>query len=187
MKIILIRHGETEANLKANALPILTLKGKKQIDALAKRLKNSKIDAIFSSNLERSSLTAKEIHKFNKQVKLIETKELQEIYQLIIGGPPKEGTRPNRFEEDLKRAENFWKKMLKWKYNNVAVVCHGNIIRFFFSKAIGAPSKYFYNIEIDPTSVSIISIKNKESRIVLVNDIAHIPKELLSNNSIYAE
>lgn len=187
MNIILIRHGETEANIKANAPPILTIKGKKQIDALARRLKNSKIDVIFSSDLERASLTAREIHKYNPQAKLVETEELQEIYRLIIGGPAKEGISPNRFEENMKRAENFWKKMLKWKYKNVAVVCHGNIIRFFLSKAIRAPPECFYKIEIYPTSVSIINIKYDESKVVLINDIAHIPKELLSNNSIYVE
>ena len=187
MNIILIRHGETEANISDNAKPILTNKGKHQISELAKRLKTSKIDVIYSSNLERASLTAKEIQENNKNLELIKTEELQEIYRLIIGGAPKEGTRPNRFEEDLERAENFWEKMLKWKFKNVAVVCHGNLIRFFLSKAIGAPPKYFHNIEIDPASVSIINIEKDKSKIVLVNDIAHIPKELLSNNSIYVE
>lgn len=187
MNIILIRHGEAEANIKADAKPVLTAKGKHQIIELAKRLKESKIDVIYSSNLKRASLTAKEIQKKNENLELIETEDLQEIYRLIIGGAPKDGTRPNRFEEDLERAENFWKKMLKWKYKNVAVVCHGNIIRFFFSKVLGVPPKYFYNIEIDLASVSIINIKEGKTKILLVNDIAHIPKELLSNNSIYVE
>jgi broad specificity phosphatase PhoE len=118
---------------------------------------------------------------------LIETEELQEIYCLIVGGAPKEGTRPNRFEEDLERAEKFWKEMFKWKFKNAAVVCHGNLIRFFLSKAIGAPPNYFNNMKIDPASVSIINIKKDKSRIVLVNDVVHIPKELLSNNSVYLE
>lgn len=187
MNIILIRHGETEANIKVDASPALTAKGKKQIIELAKKLKESKIDIIYSSNLERASLTAKEIQKNNENLELIETEELQEIHRLIIGRAPKEGTRPNRFEEDLERAESFWKKILKWKYKNVAVVCHGNIIRFFLSKALGAPPEYFHNIEVDPASVSIINIKEGKTKILLVNDIAHIPKELLSNNSIYAE
>ncbi len=187
MNIILIRHGETEANIEASAAPVLTVKGKHQVIELAKRLKDSKIAIIYSSNLERASLTAKEIQKNNQNLELIETEELQEIYRLIIGGAPKDGTRPNRFEEDLERAEKFWKKILKWKYKNVAVVCHGNIIRFFLAKALGAPPKYFYNIEIDPASVSIINIKEGKTKVLLVNDIAHIPKELLSNNSIYAE
>jgi len=129
MNIILIRHGETEANISADAKPTLTDKGKHQIYELAKRLNKSKIDVIYSSNLERASLTAKEIRGNNKNLELIETEELQEIYRLIVGGAPKKGTRPNRFEEDLERAEKFWKEMFKWKFKNAAVVCHGNLIR----------------------------------------------------------
>lgn len=185
MNIILIRHGETLANIEKDSKPILTIKGKHQIIELAKRLKKSKIDIIYSSDLERASITAREIQKNCKNLELIETQELREIFRLIIGGDPKVGTRPNRFEEDLERAENFWKKMINWKYKNVAIVCHGNIIRFFLSKAIGAPAKYFNNFEIDPASVSIININKNKSKVVLVNDIAHIPKELISKNSIY--
>lgn len=187
MNIILIRHGETEANIKTDAPSKLTIKGKKQIDALAKELRNLKLDAVFSSDSERASLTAKEIHKFHKQAKFVETEELQEIYRLIIGGPPKTGTRPNRFEEDLSRAERIWKKMLNWKYKNVAVVCHGNIIRFFLSRVIRAQRRHFYNIEINPTSFSIIAVKKKEPRIVSINNIAHLPKKLLSDKSIYTQ
>jgi hypothetical protein len=42
-------------------------------------------------------------------------------------------------------------------------------------------------MKIDPASVSIINIEKDKSRIVLVNDVVHIPKELLSNNSVYLE
>ena len=187
MNIILIRHGETEANIKSDAKPVLTPKGRKQIIKLANSLKDSNIDIIISSNQERASLTAKEIQKVNKKLKLIETEELQEIYQLIIGGAVKKGTRPNRFEEDLERAESFWKRMLKWKYKKVAIVCHGNIIRFFLSKAAGAPSDRFYGIKIDPASVSVINVDKNKTKIISVNDIAHIPKELLSNNLMCAQ
>ena len=187
MNIILIRHGETEANVREGARPVLTSKGKKQISKLAERLKDFEVDIIFSSNLERARITAKEIQKINKNAKLIETEELREIYRLIIGGKPKEGTRENRFEEDLKRAEDFWEKMINWNYQNVAVVCHGNIIRFFLSKALQVSPEESPNLEIEPTSVSIINVSEDKVKVSLVNDMAHIPRELLSNKQIYVE
>ena len=122
-----------------------------------------------------------------RNLEIIETEELQEIYRLIIGGEPKKGTRPNRFNEDLERAENFWNKMIKWKYKNVAVVCHGSIIRFFISKAIEASPKHFHNIDIYPASISIIKIDKNKSKVVLINDISHLPKELITSDSIYVE
>ena len=186
MNIYLIRHGETEANLVVNASPVLTEKGMKQINALAKRLKDIKIDAIVSSNQERALLTAKEIQKHNP-VELVVTEELQEIYRLIIGGKPKEGTRPNRFEEDKARAEDYWKNMSEWTYENVAVVCHGNIIKFLLSKAMDAPLNYFNTARIDPASISIINLGKDKSKISVVNDTAHLSEELLTKDSIYVE
>ena len=183
MKIILIRHGETHANKNPAKPSTLTTKGKNQVDALARRLKNCGIDAIWSSTLERALVTAKELHKFNKKAKFFETDELHEIYGFIIGGPEKDNTRPNRYDEDLKRAESFWKKMIKWKYNKVAVVCHGYIIRFFIAKVLEMPIKNAYRIKTHNASVSIIEIRGNEKKLLRVNDVEHITKKLISSES----
>ena len=67
MKLIIARHGETEENKKGilqGHLPgKLTELGIEQSKKLALRLKNEKIDAIYSSDLARASNTAKEIIK----------------------------------------------------------------------------------------------------------------------------
>ncbi len=62
MEIILVRHGETFANTK-NVIQgqmhgKLTERGRRQARTLAKKLKNVEIEAIFSSDLRRSSETA---------------------------------------------------------------------------------------------------------------------------------
>jgi broad specificity phosphatase PhoE len=187
MNIILVRHGETYANITPNKEPTLTQKGKLQIKKVSEKLKDIKVDAIYSSDLQRASLTAKEIQKKNKCSKLIYTSELQEIYRVIIGGELKKGTRENRYEEDLKRANLFWKKMCDFTYQNVIIVSHGNLIRFFLSKALKAPANFFCNIQIDPASISIINILENNSKIVLVNDVSFMSKELLTSDSFYFE
>ena len=148
---------------------------------------NFKLDIVFSSNLERESITAKEIQKINQDAQLVETEKLQEIYRLIIGGTSKEGTRENRFEEDFQRAENFWKEMANWPYKNVAIVRHGNIIRFFLSKALNKPLEDAHKIEIDPASITMLNITKDKVKVSLINDTSHIPQELSTEKSVYVE
>jgi len=83
MKIFLIRHGESEAN--ANGIHQgqrydvgLSERGKEQARRIAERLKNEKIEAIYSSDLTRAKQTAEEIAKPHK-LKVIHDKRLREF------------------------------------------------------------------------------------------------------------
>ena len=72
-KIILVRHGESIANAEGVSQgnkdewidTHLSKKGKEQADKVAQRLKNEKIDIIYSSDLKRAKETAEAINKFH--------------------------------------------------------------------------------------------------------------------------
>ena len=70
MKIILVRHGESEHNAKITLSrdSKLTKKGEIQAKHLGEKIKNKKIkiDAIYTSNLIRSKKTAEIISKIIK-------------------------------------------------------------------------------------------------------------------------
>ncbi len=187
MEIYLIRHAETEANLDPNKPPILTENGKKQINLLAESLKNEKIDLIISSDLERAQLTAKEIQLQNiNKPELKITNELQEIHRLIVGGAPKEGTRSNRIEEDLERANIFWNKLISMNLKKVFVVSHGNIMKFFISKTLEIEPEKTKNIVLDPTSISIVEINNEKIQLKSLNNMNHIYNKY-DEETIYAD
>jgi len=67
MKVIFLRHGETELNrdkiIQGWSDAYLTEKGEEQIQEASERLKNIKIDYIFSSPLGRAMTTARAIKK----------------------------------------------------------------------------------------------------------------------------
>jgi len=90
MKLILVRHGETEENKKGilqGHLPgKLTELGRDQAKKLALRLKDEKIDAIFSSDLARASDTTREIAKYHPNVPLFFVEELREKNQGSLTG-----------------------------------------------------------------------------------------------------
>jgi len=72
MKLILVRHGETIDNKKrlvqGHRQGELSDVGKEQAKKVAERLKDEKIDYIFSSDLRRAADTAKVIAKYQKEV-----------------------------------------------------------------------------------------------------------------------
>ena len=79
MKLILVRHGETNYNVKnvLSAKPgehvFLTKKGTSQASEAAKNLKNKKFDIIFVSEMFRTQQTASIINQFHNQIFIVES------------------------------------------------------------------------------------------------------------------
>ncbi len=70
MRLILVRHGETDLNKQHRVQGLSNLglneKGRRQAEALAQALRNEKIDAIYSSPLRRAQETAQAIGRFHQ-------------------------------------------------------------------------------------------------------------------------
>ena len=176
--IYLVRHGETQANLDPawKGEPELTSKGVLQAKALKKYFKQRNLK-IYSSSLKRSIQTARQLTNTP-----IVKSDFNEIYRKLVGGPEKPNTRPNRYEEDSQRAETAW-EFITSQNEDIVVVCHGNIIRFFLNKLVPTD---FYS-EIHPSSVSIIKKAEKKLSIVKVSDTWHLRNEELSQATEYVE
>ena len=76
MKLIFVRHGETIENqnhtIQGQTPGQLSEEGKEQARLVAERLKEVKIDKIFTSDLARAKDTAKEIAKFHQDIPFTE-------------------------------------------------------------------------------------------------------------------
>ena len=151
MKLILARHGETiesEKDVHMGWLPgTLSKKGKEQIKSLAKRLKNKRINLIYTSDLGRCLETTKEISKFHKSIKVIKSNLLREISHGILEGENKK----NKYWEKLtgdkldrkpkngeslndvyERVKKFYNNIIKvHKKDTILIVTHGGPIRIF--------------------------------------------------------
>lgn len=92
MKIILVRHGETEENKKKISQGWMNTRlskiGLYQARKVAVFLKNEKIDVCYSSDLSRASETAEEILRFHDNTQLILDKRLREQDKGIHEGQP---------------------------------------------------------------------------------------------------
>ena len=159
MEIYILRHCESESNLtlthfNGNLNGPLTKKGFKQAKILGKKLRNLKIDAIFTSTLIRSKETANAITKANKKrIPIIIDKRLDEISPGIFGGlSPKEikekywGIYVQRkrdkfnhvipggesYKQVYRRVNSFMKDLLNnKKYSRVLIVTHTTTLKLF--------------------------------------------------------
>lgn len=186
MKIILVRHGRTIANDKEvfqGNYGGLSAEGKEQIGKVALRLKDEKIDFIYSSPIKRAAETAKAIAKFHPNIKIIFEEELREVdidLKKFVGKPysaiadwdnPPKGVESN--EEVSKRAKRLIDKIYnKHKKDCVLLVGHGTINRFLIHVITGQKRE---DIKQHNTAVSIFEInEDKTHHIHCLNCTKHL-------------
>jgi len=193
MKLIITRHGETEENkigkLQGHLPGQLSELGKEQARKVAERLKDEKIDYIYSSDLARAADTAKEIVKYHPNTPIQFTQEMREkdlgeltgVLKSELGKSskdlitdviqPKEG---ETHEQIVKRATSFYHKLLeKHSDDTVLAVGHNGINKILISVVTGKAKEDIpgqYN-----TGVNIFEInKEKNCRIMVFNCDKHL-------------
>ncbi len=181
----LIRHGETEMNVKnifRGRLEIpLNENGKNQLKALGKVLKNKGIEIIYSSPLKRSMMSAKILSQ-KMGVKLSPMEEFNNINLGIWQGIEKEKVKrefPGEWNLWINDTDNFkieggetlseirnriksgFKKLLKSNENNMAIVTHRSILKVIFGYILQIEKNYFWKFYFDNGSYSILTHDEK--------------------------
>ena len=166
-KIILVRHAECEGNVQNRLSGItnfeLTYNGKKQTKIVAERLKEQKIDKVYSSPLNRALQTAQEISKYAYEKRVIVENNLIEInYGKCDGMQWNEidSKYPNGMPEQEEYI-NVQKRMVKTINEiidknigkKICIVSHGIAIQAFLC--------YFYHKEITEAN-SLPQLRNAE-------------------------
>jgi phosphoserine phosphatase len=198
-KILYVRHGETDWNkenrIQGQSDTKLNKLGKEQAKKIAERLKNEKIDAIYTSTLSRAIETAKEINKYHK-LKIQKSKELNEINFGVFEGktweeieekyPKTMGERKKDvYYHKFSKGENYdelWKRIYKkileiekkHPKENVLIVGHGGakitLMMNFLKKTYYEVRKY----KIKNTSITIFDIEKGKVEFHTINDHAHL-------------
>jgi len=150
MKLYLVRHGQSEANVGKGVVgtkAILTKVGVEQARRIGMHFENKKIDKIYCSKLTRAKNTLKEIRPYLKKTPLTFTKEINEQYRGIYDADregykkalkasgqvghefrPPNGENLYDLEERAQKFLDFLKK--RHTKDNVLVVGHGMFFRF---------------------------------------------------------
>ncbi|MFH1972538.1 MAG: histidine phosphatase family protein [archaeon] len=195
MKLIITRHGETEENkagiIQGHLPGHLSETGIEQAKKVALRLKDEKIDFIYSSDLDRAANTAKEIAKFHPDVPIEFVKDLREKFlgewqgkskkelgftsnTSLVEFFPKDG---ETSEELFNRASNFLHKILSQHHNDTVVfTAHNGINKAMIAVITGKSPDDIKAIEnLHNTSVCVFEIdEDKNHKIHVFNCKKHL-------------
>lgn len=194
MKLIFVRHGQTEENVKritqCHSFGKLSKLGQEQIKKLALRLKDEKIDLIFSSDLLRVKETTKEIIKFH-QVPIYYDKRLRERCSGIYEGKAKKHFytakeksglsiiefKPEQGENIIEvktRLQTFWNDFSKqYTKGTILISCHGRIIKILLGIIFDKPLEEVLKMERYNASITIVKLNGKP-KMILNNDVEHL-------------
>ena len=202
--IYLIRHAEAEGNLyrriQGHWNGQITPRGRRQIDALAERFRALPVDAVYSSDLDRTRETAGAILKYH-DLPLETTPRLREVCLGCWEGRPwgdVEYETPEQmfyFNHDPARwhvqdAESFADAQARMcsvlreisarhEGQTVAAVSHGMAIRCFLSAVLGVPSAEIDRLPHgDNTAVTCLRYEDGVPTVEFYNDASHLPEEL---------
>jgi len=199
MRLILVRHGETQENvddIMQGQIPgHLTRKGINQAKKLGKRLSKEHFDIIYSSDLLRCKDTLKEIRKYHPKTRVRYAKELRErkfgvwegrSHQEIDSHLAKRGIKwhdwkPSGGENSdqmTNRIKRFLNKMVKeHPADSVLWVTHGGPIFKVLHRILLIPYDKMNKRKSvsENTAVSIVELDTEGNHTVhLVNCVKHL-------------
>ena len=199
MKLLLVRHGETQWNREGRALgrgeQRLTDAGREQASAVARVLSRENIEAIYSSPLKRALETAKTIGlvlglpvNISEELVEVDAGELEGLtseemrtrnpdFMALWDRDPGNTVMPGG--ESLSQVqERIWRLaqcfMRERPEANVAAVSHNFPIQTVICKALGLPLSAFRNLRVDLASISALELHQDRVRLVLLNDVCHL-------------
>ncbi len=199
IEIYLIRHGQTEWNSNRRFQGQLDIQldetGMNQAKQLSERLEDVNFDAIYSSDLKRAHVTATAIASKKKQVIGIlpdlkeicfgqwEGRTFHEVMNDKISGGWQWFNNPSctdipggeTAEQIMTRIGTALDHVLdSHKEGKVALVSHGNLIRYILLKCLNLPDELFGKIDIGNTSISVLRWENDNFHLHCLNDCAHL-------------
>ncbi len=178
MKVILVRHGESEHNIgkSTNLDSTLTKNGERQAELLGKKLKKEKvkIDTIYTSSMIRSKQTGEIISKIIKV-------PIKENFEGLSEYPSQHLKSKLRilFNLRLRRLKKFLKEITKVreKDKTIMIVAHGITNRIIIGVLLQIPLKrQLLRLQQKNTALNILDWNQdfKNWRLDSMNDISHL-------------
>jgi len=200
VKVILVRHGETEWNRLrriqgGNSDTQLNQRGRKQAASLALRLKQEEIQAVYSSPLQRAQDTARAIAGYHQlpvgvepSLKEIGVGELEGVSIAEVGKHLSQLLIRHSQGEELPRipgGESLTEVQQRvWGTIQRLVSSHGDgvlvVVSHYFSiltavcSVLNLPLSQIDRLRLNSASISILTFDEQVTRLTLFNDTCHL-------------
>lgn len=205
MRLILVRHGQTEWNAggryQGQSNVALSDTGRKQARFLTERFPVRQLDAIYTSDLDRAKETAECVGK-RLGLTVCPEKAFRELsfgdwegltYQEISSRWPEEAeklfTAPDElviphgetFRDLQKRAlDKIYSLYEKHIDQTVAVFAHGAINKTILAGLMHIPLHYLWSLRQDNTAVNILRLDDGYVMVELINSTSHLGEDMIS-------
>jgi broad specificity phosphatase PhoE len=197
-QIILVRHGETEWNVKEvfrGRIDIeLNETGMRQAELLAEHLSNITIDAIYSSPLRRALTTAEIIASYHKLDVVITPGLIDFDYGEWQGLPRQEVrdkykdlytqwiNRPDRIrmpageslDEVRTRAMGVVDRIIAKHEGSIVLVSHRVVNKVLICALLGLDNSHFWDIRQDTCGITIFTYENERFILTKHNDTSYL-------------
>ena len=199
MRVILVRHGQTEWNSKGIFRGVIDIglneNGERQARQTGEKLGQLRIDAVYSSPLSRADKTARIIASFHdRKVKTIESltdmdfgvwqglnreqvkERYPEVFQIWEKSPDKvKIPEAETLSGVRKRIELGLKSILNdHGRQTVVIVSHGLIIKVLLCVVLGMDNSHFWKLRQDNSSINIFEYSKEGTKLFLMNDTTHL-------------
>jgi len=201
MKLLLVRHGETDWNLahryqSYSDVP-LNQNGILQAQYLAKRLSKENVGIIYSSDLSRATETAKYIAKEYEPVLVVECDshwrelsfgkweglnhgeiqaqwhtEVDAWYADPVNVSPPSGETMLQMSKRVQSALNELKS--KHKDETVLIVSHGGTIQILLCMLLGVELRRYGQFHVKQAALTILNLYEDAVILDLFNDVSHL-------------
>ncbi len=197
-RVYLFRHGETanskEVHFNGHFDVGLSVNGEDQFKEWAQVLKDEPFKAIYSSDLERTRLSARLLGEPH-QLEPVSFPELRELCFGVWEGlsvTEVEKKFPQQLEKRMKNIEAFqveggetfeqlkervvprFEEIIAYHPNEqIALVCHGGVNRVILSHLLEVPIKRIFRIKQDYAALNIIQYYGDEPVVELVGGATH--------------
>jgi broad specificity phosphatase PhoE len=198
-RLFAVRHGITDWNalgrIQGHSQSELTDTGRKQAEAISDRLAGERIDAIYSSDLNRAMDTARAIARphalaVHADARLREAAygdwegrtmdELRLLYpetvtQWMTEPVAVAPTGGESLEQVAARVGSLLDEFrARPTEEQIVVVGHGGSIRALLCLALNLPQGYSRRVRVDTASLSVVELKPTRSVVMAVNDRHHL-------------
>jgi phosphoserine phosphatase len=200
MRLIIVRHGESEWNrtgrYQGQCDAPLSALGLRQAEALAGRLRDEPIDAIFTSPLQRAAKTAEAIARHHPTTPFEQAPALMEIHhgdwQGLLADEvierygaglrewrvhPSRAQMPNgeSFSNILKRVLDFKERLCaEYPSRDVLISTHDVVVKILVADALGMNMDRINRIWVTNASISVIEYGDDLPYLVSLSEACHL-------------
>lgn len=194
--IYLIRHGQYESTMDDGELGgSLTDLGKQQAQMVGALLSGLDVSEIHCSSMRRAEETAQIIAK---SIPNITPNSTQLLWELVPTIPPHLEEyfqtlalqNPQFSIEQVAQKRGVADEAFRMFFHpsgeesdRIAIVCHGNLIRYLVCQAMGINPDRWSNMYINHCSLTTIIVESDGNRILVsYNETGHLPKHMKTEN-----